>query len=32
MIKLVCTDIDGTIFDTWQSGDETPIYFYKKGE
>ena len=22
--------IDGTIFDTWNSGDETPIYFYKK--
>lgn len=27
----VCV-IDGTIFDTWNSGDETPIYFYKKGE
>ena len=27
----VCV-IDGTIYDTWQSGDETPIYFYKKGE
>ena len=25
----VCV-IDGTIYDTWQSGDETPIYFYKK--
>ena len=24
--------VDGTIYDTWQSGDETPIYFYKKGE
>jgi hypothetical protein len=24
--------IDGIIFDTWNSGDETPIYFYKKGE
>ncbi len=24
--------IDGTIFDTWNSGDETPIYYYKKGE
>ena len=27
----VCV-VDGCIFDTWQSGDETPIYFYKKGE
>ena len=27
----VCV-IDGTIYDTWQSGDETPIYFYRKGE
>ena len=27
----VCV-IDGTIFDTWQSGDETPIYFYRKEE
>ena len=25
----VCV-IDGTIYDTWMSGDETPIYFYKK--
>ena len=25
----VCV-IDGIIYDTWQSGDETPIYFYKK--
>ena len=25
----VCV-VDGTIFDTWMSGDETPIYFYKK--
>ena len=25
----VCV-IDGTIFDTWMSGDETPIYYYKK--
>lgn len=24
--------IDGTIFDSWNSGDETPIYYYKKGE
>ena len=24
--------IDGQIFDTWNSLDETPIYFYKKGE
>lgn len=24
--------VDGCVFDTWQSGDETPIYFYKKGE
>ena len=24
--------IDGTIYDTWQSGDETPIYYYHKGE
>lgn len=22
--------VDGCVFDTWQSGDETPIYFYKK--
>lgn len=22
--------VDGVIYDTWQSGDETPIYFYKK--
>lgn len=27
----VCV-VDGTIFDTWQSGDETPIYFYRKEE
>ena len=27
----VCV-IDGTIFDTWMSGDETPIYFYRKEE
>ena len=27
----VCV-IDGTIYDTWQSGDETPIYFYRKEE
>ena len=27
----VCV-IDGTIYDTWQSGDETPIYYYRKGE
>ena len=27
----VCV-IDGTIYDTWMSGDETPIYFYKKEE
>ena len=27
----VCV-IDGTIYDTWQSGDETPIYYYHKGE
>ena len=27
----VCV-IDGQIFDTWNSGDETPIYFYRKGE
>lgn len=25
----VCV-VDGTIFDTWMSGDETPIYYYKK--
>ena len=24
--------IDGIIFDTWNSGDETPIYYYHKGE
>ncbi|MBR5270865.1 MAG: hypothetical protein IKV64_01645 [Clostridia bacterium] len=24
--------INGIIFDTWNSGDETPIYYYKKGE
>ena len=23
---------DGCIFDTWNSSDETPIYFYRKGE
>lgn len=27
----VCV-VDGKIFDTWDSSDETPIYFYKKGE
>ena len=27
----VCVE-DGCIFDTWQSGDETPIYYYHKGE
>ena len=25
----VCV-IDGVIYDSWQSGDETPIYFYTK--
>ncbi len=25
----VCV-IDGVYYDSWQSGDETPIYFYKK--
>lgn len=23
---------DGCIFDTWNSSDETPIYYYQKGE
>ena len=23
---------DGIYYDSWQSGDEAPIYFYKKGE
>lgn len=23
---------DGCVYDTWMSGDETPIYFYYKGE
>ena len=27
----VCV-VDGIIYDTWQSGDETPIYFYRKEE
>ena len=27
----VCV-IDGIIYDTWQSGDETPIYYYRKEE
>lgn len=27
----VCV-IDGVLYDTWNSSDETPIYFYKKGE
>lgn len=27
----VCVS-NGCIFDTWMSGDETPIYYYKKGE
>jgi hypothetical protein len=27
----VCV-IDGVYYDSWQSGDETPIYFYYKGE
>lgn len=27
----VCV-INGILFDTWDSSDETPIYFYKKGE
>lgn len=24
--------VDGIIFDSWNSGEEIPIYFYKKGE
>lgn len=24
--------VDGIIFDTWNSGGEIPIYYYKKGE
>lgn len=24
--------IDGVLYDSWNSSDETPIYFYKKGE
>ena len=24
--------VDGDYFDAWDSGNETPIYFYKKGE
>lgn len=24
--------VDGVIYDSWQSGDETPIYYYYKGE
>lgn len=24
--------VNGCIFDTWMSGDETPIYFYRKEE
>lgn len=27
----VCV-VDGVIFDTWMSGDETPIYYYRKEE
>lgn len=27
----VCV-VDGVIYDTWMSGDETPIYYYHKGE
>lgn len=27
----VCV-VDGVIYDTWQSGDETPIYYYRKEE
>ena len=27
----VCV-IDGVLYDSWDSSDETPIYFYKKGE
>jgi hypothetical protein len=27
----VCV-VDGKIFDTWDSSDETPIYFYRKEE
>lgn len=27
----VCVE-DGVIYDTWNSGDETPIYYYHKGE
>jgi hypothetical protein len=23
---------DGNYYDTWDSGDETPIYFWRKGE
>ena len=26
----VVTIIDGNYYDTWDSGDETPIYYYKK--
>ena len=27
----VCV-VDGILYDTWDSSDETPIYFYYKGE
>lgn len=26
----VCTVIDGDYYDTWDSGDETPVYYWRK--
>ena len=28
----VVTIIDGVIYDSWDSGNETPIFYYQKGE
>lgn len=28
----VVTVIDGNYYDTWDSGDETPVYYWTKGE
>ena len=30
MDKHVCTVIDGTIFDAWDSSNEIPIYYWRK--
>lgn len=30
--RHVVTVADGTIYDTWESGNECPTYYFKKGE